>query len=57
MTYSHGKEFLQDYPFSASDIRELLAGVTSVETQETTSMVLNLLSGVCNTVSEPLSNR
>lgn len=52
-TYSNCKAFLEGIDFSTSDKFELLTGVSSMETQETTSMVLELLLGVCNDESKP----
>ncbi|SAL97184.1 hypothetical protein [Absidia glauca] len=52
-SYSNCKAFLEGIDFSTSDKFELLTGVSSMETQETINMVLELLSGVCNDESKP----
>jgi hypothetical protein len=52
-TYSSCKGYLENYDFSTSDCFELLTGVSYLETQETTNMVLELLLGVCNDESQP----
>ncbi|CAO3587774.1 unnamed protein product [Absidia cylindrospora] len=47
MNYRSIKALLGGHPFGPSDTRRLLTGVTPLQAQETSLMILKLLSGLC----------